>query len=562
MKKLIIPLAFLLICTFIVSGCGTTDTTSSAPAVTQSVNTVTVTTTSGIGTSPVTTIAAAPVSTTSAKITSGTATSTTGEQKYGGTLRFILPSAPGTPIGWMPETAGGSVTTMQVVMEYPLQEDLNGDIRPWLASSYDVNSDPKNPSITLNIRKGVKFHDGSDLNAQAVKWNFEKVKESALNASTTRYWKSFELLDDYTIRINLTEWQNRQLRSFGNPSCILCSPAAYEKNGLEWIRWNMVGTGAFIQTEFQKDVTLKTTKNKNYWVPGKPYLDGFQLLYVVDELTRIALFKSGGAEIVDLSGNARVATELKAAGYQILTRPSGTNMLIGDSINADSPWSNIKVRLAAEYAIDKESIVKTFGYGMQQAAYQMPSPDSKAYINTIPARKYDAAKAKQLLSEAGYPNGFKTKIIAPTTANRDIIVALQSYLGKVSIQADLDFVDAAKYQAYQSGTWNNALLYTSVIHYANYNSVLAQWFGVPASWFKSMKRPEGWDQIVNATITSTQQEPALMQKCVQALYDDETVIPLDYGTSLWAITDYVHDSGVGTRGSSTQWNSQNAWLSK
>jgi peptide/nickel transport system substrate-binding protein len=462
----------------------------------------------------------------------------------------------------MPETAGASVVTMQVVMEYPLQEDLNGDIRPHLASSYELNSDPKNPSITLKLRKGVKFHDGSDFNAQAVKWNFEKVKESPLNASTTNFWKSFEIIDDYTIRVNLTQWQNRQLRSFGNPSTILCSPTAFEKNGLDWIRWHMVGTGAFMQAEFQKDVALKTAKNTGYWDTGKPYLDAFNLLYVADELTRVALLKSGGADILDLAGNARIAVDLQNAGYQILTRPSGTSMLIGDSINTESPWANIKVRQAAEHAIDKEAIVKTFGYGFQKAAYQAPSPDSKAYITAITGRKYDVTKAKQLLTEAGFPNGFKSKIIASSTANKDIVVALQSYLSKIGIAVELEFVDAAKYQAYQTGTWNNALLYTTLIHYPNYNAVLAQWFGIPSSWFKSMKRPDGWDGIVTASITSTVPEIPLMQKAVQALYDETTIIPLDYGTSLWASTTKVQDSGVGTRGSSTQWNSQNAWLSK
>ena len=451
---------------------------------------------------------------------------------------------------------------MQVVMEYPLQEDLNGDIRPNLATSYDLVSDPNSPSITLHLRKGVKFQDGTDFNAQAVKWNFDQVKASTLNASTTVYWKSIDIVDDYTVKVTLTQWQNRQLRSFANPSSIICSPTAFQKNGIDWMRWHMVGTGAFTQTDFQRDVSLTTVKNPNYWDPGKPYLDGFQLIYVSDELTRLALFKSGGADILDLAGNARAASDLQNSGYQILTRPSGTDMLIPDSANADSPWSNIKVRQAAEYAVDKETLVKALGFGFQQAAYEMPSPDSKAYIPNIAGRKYDVAKAKQLLTEAGYPNGFKTKIIAQTTANRDIVVALQSYLSKAGIQADLEFADASKFQAYQTGTWSNGLIYTNIIHYPNYNAVLAQWFGVPSSWFKSMKRPDGWDGIVNATLISLNQEPALMQKAVQALYDDTTTIPLDYGTSLWVTTNKVHDSGVGTRGSSTQWNSQNAWLSK
>jgi peptide/nickel transport system substrate-binding protein len=462
----------------------------------------------------------------------------------------------------MPETAGSAVSTMQVVMEYPLQEDLNGDIRPNLASSYDLVSDPNSPSITLHLRKGVKFQDGTDFNAQAVKWNFDQVKASLLNASTTVYWKSIDIVDDYTVKVTLTQWQNRQLRSFANPSSIICSPTAFQKNGIDWMRWHMVGTGAFTQTDFQRDVSLTTAKNPNYWDPGKPYLDGFQLVYVSDELTRLALFKSGGADVLDLAGNARAASDLQNSGYQILARPSGTDMLIPDSANADSPWSNIKVRQAAEYAVDKETLVKALGFGFQQAAYEMPSPDSKAYITNLAGRKYDVAKAKQLLTEAGYANGFKTKIIAATTANRDIVVALQSYLSKAGIQADLEFADASKFQAYQTGTWSNGLIYTNIIHYPNYNAVLAQWFGVPSSWFKSMKRPDGWDGIVNATLTSLNQEPVLMQKAVQALYDDTTTIPLDYGTSLWATTNRVHDSGVGTRGSSTQWNSQNAWLSK
>lgn len=527
-------------------------TSSTSAATSPRPTTQAVTSTTGAGTSSSSAVT---------KPASATSTSTT-SPTYGGTLRFIQPNAPGTPIGWMAETAGASVNTMQVVMEFPLQEDLNGDIRPNLATSYDLSSDPKNPSITLHLRKGVKFHDGSDFNAQAVKWNYEKVKESPTNSSTTAYWKSFEVLDDYTIKINLTQWQNRQLRSFGNPTSIICSPTAFEKNGIDWIRWHMVGTGAFMQSDFQRDVVMKAVKNTSYWDAGKPYLDGFQLLYVSDELTRLALFKSGGAEIVDLASNSRIANELKNAGYQILTRPSGTDMLIPDSANKDSPWSNIKVRQAAELAIDKETLIKTFGYGFQQAAYQMPSPDSKAYIDNLSGRKYDVSKAKQLLTEAGYPTGFKTKIIAQNTANRDMVVALQSFLNKIGLQVELEFVDTAKYQAYQTGTWNNALLYANIIHYPNYNAVLAQWFGVPSSWFKSMKRPDGWENLVNASITSLKQEPDLMHKCVQALYDDITTIPVDYGTLLWAVSDNVHDSGVGTRGSSTQWNSQNAWLSK
>lgn len=113
--------------------------------------------------------------------------------------------------------------------------------------------------------------------------------------------------------------------------------------------------------------------------------------------------------------------------------PNRVNFLVPDSVNAESPWSNIKVRQAAEYAIDKDALTKALGFGFAQTAYQLATPTSAAYISGLSGRKYDMAKAKQILSEAGYPNGFKTRIIASTTDNRDIVVAMQSYLGKIGI---------------------------------------------------------------------------------------------------------------------------------
>jgi ABC-type transport system substrate-binding protein len=143
----------------------------------------------------------------------------------------------------------------------------------------------------------VKFHDGTDLNAQAIKWNMEKVKGGGL-FSSSRYWKAFEIIDDYTLRINFTEFRNSIVTAFGQNMCYIVSPPALEKNGIEWMRWNMVGTGPFKQQDFQRDVSLTTVRYDNYWSSGKPYVDKIQYVYVADELTRTALYKSGGADIL------------------------------------------------------------------------------------------------------------------------------------------------------------------------------------------------------------------------------------------------------------------------
>jgi peptide/nickel transport system substrate-binding protein len=289
-----------------------------------------------------------------------------------------------------------------------------------------------------------------------------------------------------------------------------------------------------------------------------------QYLYVADELTRVALFKSGGGDTLDLNGNGRLANDLQASGYPLISKLGGTNVLVPDSMNADSPWSNVKVRQAAEYALDKDALNKAFGYGYTQAAYQLPSPSNSSYDpNFAGARKYDAAKAKQLLSDAGYPNGFKTRLIASSGA-KDIVTAFQSYLSKVGIQADLEFPEPAKMNSYiqSPGSWNNGLIYNYISEYPNYNYSLNLWFGVPTSWFPSLKKPDGWKDALNASMITAAPDNSMIQKLVKMMYDDATVITINYPAQMIATTNQVHDTGMLSRIAYYYWNPQDAWLSK
>ena len=561
MKKILIPLVILLVCAFIITGCNT----GAPPAATTPAQTTAAATTPA-GTTPAgsTPAATKPAATTPA-VTSPAATTPAASKpagvKYGGTLRFISSSPPGTPIGWMQETAGASTVTMQLCLDFLLHEQLDGTLVPNIAESYEVDPDPDAPSITFHIKKGVKFSDGSDLTADVVKWDLETTGKGGPNAGQAAFWKSFEVIDDYTLKVNFTTWQNRLVRGFADASTYLYSKAAYDKNGIEWMRWNMVGPGPFKQVSFQRDVATKTVKNEYYFDKSKPYLDGVDMLYVLDELTRVALFKSGGGEVLDLAGNGRIASELKAEGYTILHKPGSPSILVPDSMNADSPWSNIKVRQAAEYAIDRESMAKTFGFGYSAAAYQLPSPATKAHDPNFEGRRYDVAKAKSLLAEAGYPNGFKTKIYIQTGGNQDIPVAIQAYLSKVGIQAELEYQDLAKYTATIQGTWNNGLILNTLLEWPNYNNGFNFYFGPTSPFFKSLQKPEGWAEAFKASLTAPTVDVELMKKCIQVIYDDSMVIPLTHGSSLYATQNYVRDTGFDTR-SSIYWDKQSAWLDK
>lgn len=479
---------------------------------------------------------------------------------YGGTLRIIDGmGSPTFPFGYPPE-AGRPTDASQFVLQTLIKQMEDGSLKPQLAESWDVNTNPGATSITFHIRKGIKFHDGTDFNAKAVKWNLEKLVEAGMNKSSTADFKSFDVLDDYTLRINLSGWSSPMLPSFSTGLLLCVSPTSVEQKGVDWARWQMVGTGPFKQVEFKRDVSMTLVKNDNYWEAKKPYLDKIEVYYVADELTQLALLKSGGAEMMRVS-KGRTANELKDAGFDVLsTLGFGATALIPDSAHADSPWSKINVRQAAEYAIDKDKIVQAFGYGYWQPAYQLDRPGSIGYAPSITARKYDQAKAKQMLVEAGYPNGFKTKIICSAAGNRDIPVAIQSDLAQVGIQVDLEFADSTGWAQYLLGNYQNALILYDLAWWADPNVGFRYHFSEPPTFHKNTSHPAGWLDMLKASLATPEAKPELTQKLDKAAFDYAIVIPLYRAAFIMATSKKLHDVGYGTR-DFFWWNSQDAWLS-
>jgi peptide/nickel transport system substrate-binding protein len=396
----------------------------------------------------------APVSSPSAPVPSTEPT-----PKKGGTLRILM-SPTSANIGWPAEVVGASTNTIQCCLENLLRGDSKGNVFPWLAEYYKVADDLK--SITFNLRKGVKFHDGSDFNAEVAKWNLDNY----INAKLEPYWASVDIIDDYTIRVSITEWNSFILASFGDASTppFMVSKTAFEKNGINWMKANPVGTGPFKFASFQQDVHLKFVSNPDYWVKGKPYLDGIEYIFVADAMTSKMAMETGEADI-RLSVMIKDAESYKTLGFKMDMIPLDNVALVPDTANTDSPWSNQKVREAVEYAIDREAIAKAFGYGYSPAAYQIPTSSTLTYDpNYTLARKYDAEKAKQLLTEAGYSAGFQTTIIVGPMTDRNLATAVQAYLAKVGIKVKQEFPEMGKWVTYMgpTGKWSNAALFTGV----------------------------------------------------------------------------------------------------
>jgi ABC-type transport system substrate-binding protein len=153
--------------------------------------------------------------------------------------------------------------------------------------------------------------------------------------------------------------------------------------------------------------------------------------------------------------------DYKDMGWTVHRSYESNEVWVPDSAHEDSPWSKLEVREAAEYAVDRVTIAEKFGYGYFQAPNQIPPRDATAYDPDFAlGRNYDPQEAKELLAQAGYPDGFKTTLIIWPGGNQNIALAEQQYLAEVGIQAELEFADFGKWSSYigPQGTYHNALL--------------------------------------------------------------------------------------------------------
>jgi peptide/nickel transport system substrate-binding protein len=299
---------------------------------------------------------------------------------------------------------------------------------------------------------------------------------------------------------------------------------------------------------------------------GKPYLDGIDYLFIRDPLTQQAALRTNDPEQrIDVLAvtSAEQATMMKAQGFKLLSTPIGPISLIPDSANADSPLSKEKVREAISYAIDREGISKARGFGIWKAAYQI-SPDNMAsYIPNFQGTRYNPPKAKQLLAEAGYPSGFKTKIIVmPAMVDRDAMVAVQRNLGEVGIQVELEFPDMGGYTTYRFQGWKNAFMAHHTRALPNFNSSFQMYFHPGWKQFPSLKRPDGLVEAIEASTKTPEMGAEKGQPISRSIAKETAVIPVYYVYELYVLRPTVHDTGYGDWGGSTVYMPHNAWLSK
>lgn len=491
-----------------------------------------------------------------------------GQPVYGG--KFIMVRNTGiTEIG-APQDQKSGFGPSTYPLWAPITEtlfivDAQDRIVPVLAESVEVAADGM--SVTLKLRKGVKFHDGTDFNAEAVKYNLEAVKAAKVGGGAALdNVKSYEIIDANTIKINLNKFDATFLMSLAQSGiAVMISPTALakpttpENAGKD----HLVGTGPFMFDSWSLNQYIRMKKNPNYWQPGKPYLDQIEIRNMPDYTTSVMAFKAGEVDMVESIDPAQY-NELKAQGYTVGI-PEGLAFVFSfRTANADpnSPFSKKEVREALWYAVDRESLVFGLGKGTYNVANQLAAPQQGWYIKDYPNRKYDPKKAKELLAQAGYPNGFKAVLHGDVRGRQDDLVALQTYFRAIGIECTLDVADVARSSTFGTQGFDG-ILQGGFPNWSSFSGWMNVWLN-PVATFPTMKFPDNWISSWQAVRSEPDYDKrmAKMQALLKVVYDEALVIPWMWDSPRYVINSKVHDLKWDAVDINGYFDPANAWKEK
>ena len=281
-------------------------------------------------------------------------------------------------------------------------------VNPGLAKDWEVSEDGL--TYTFHLQEGVKFHDGTDFNAEAVVKNVERWKggaeeqfyyfHSMFKAEGEDIIASVEATDDLTVVFTLSRPQAPFLKNIAMSPFGIASPTAFEAAG-ESFGDNPVGTGPFKFVEWKRNDSITVAKNEEYWQEGLPKLDTIIFRAIPDNSARLNALMTGEIDLADGINPSDASTVESNADLQLIERPSMNVGYLGLT-NTRPPFDNKLVRQAVNYAIDKQAIVDAFFQGRAEVAVNPMPPSIGGYNEEIAGYEYNPEKAKELLAEAGY----------------------------------------------------------------------------------------------------------------------------------------------------------------
>ncbi|MHB8867360.1 MAG: ABC transporter substrate-binding protein, partial [Thermoleophilia bacterium] len=342
---------------------------------------------------------------------------------------------------------------------------------------------------------------------------------------------SVEVVDPLTLKVNLKQFDNQILQNLSRGAGAVFSPTAFKENGEEWLQTHPIGTGPWLLKEFLPDQVMRLERNPDYWDKELPYLDSVEIQMITDANTALASLKAGELDALN-NIDPISAAELKAEGVFTLQGFFGpTIMLEMNTTDPTSVWTDIRMRQALEYAIDKEGITEAVGLGFMIPSYEICKGIHDITDPGTTPRTYDVEKAKQLMAEAGHADGLTVKLTYDSGRNPpDIIAALQASLAEVNITLELNGLAGAAYNqaSFEPEPGSGLRLEGQRGGSPNVLNGVNETLSERSIFFPGVKRPEGWQGMIDEALQKEDLADAtpILVDMEKAAYDDVMMVPL------------------------------------
>ncbi len=327
--------------------------------------------------------------------------------------------------------------------------ERDGTKSPNLAESWEISED--GTEYIFHLRQDVVFHNGEPFNADSVVFSWERNTNPEMQWSDR--WAlatSVEKIDDYTVKVTTDGPNPLFLAIVGNDWAML-PPKYFEEVGEEGFAAHPVGTGPFEFVEWQKGDRIVYKANANYWKEDLPKLAELVFRPIPESATRVAAIQTGEIDIATRLSSEEAASLEGAPGVNVISYPvdrvyyiAFNNLTTGVGL----PTEDARVRQAMNYAVDVDAIIEALFDGHARPSTGYVTPANLGYDETLQPFGYDPEKAKALLAEAGYPDGFSIDMACPSGAYTNfeqVCEAIQGYLGDVGIDVNLEFMESGRY---------------------------------------------------------------------------------------------------------------------
>jgi peptide/nickel transport system substrate-binding protein len=366
---------------------------------------------------------------------------------------------PGLDLTATPASATAAVVLYNI-QECLVKVDRHGKLVPWLAERWHTTD---NRNYTFFLKRGVRFHNGRELRAADVKFVFDRAMNPETKHPYPDYYAAIGdiiVTDDYTITFALKSLNANFLLNLARQGSVI-----YPREAVETLKSEPIGTGPFRFAEWVRGDRIVLARSPEYHVKGLPKLDKVVFRFIADPNATLAALKAGD---VDASlfglGPEHVQALQKDPRFQVIVGDT-TNDVVLAMNNSRKPYADVRVRRALTHAIDKQDVLKGAMFGMGRILGSNVDPLNPYFVDLAGAMPYDPARAKKLLAEAGYPNGFDTVLkVSPQyyyTVRSGEIIADQ--LQKVGVRVKIEQIEWGQWIA---RVWREAEYDLTIIGHA------------------------------------------------------------------------------------------------